>query len=34
MPVDKGTFTWQSTGRTLDGEELPNIPPVKVKRVK
>jgi uncharacterized protein (TIGR02246 family) len=33
-PVDKDTFTWQSTERTLDGEELPNIPPVKVKRVK
>jgi hypothetical protein len=33
-PVDKDTFTWQSTERTLDGEELPNIPPVKVTRVK
>ena len=33
-PVDKDTFTWQSTERTLDGEELPNAPPVKVKRVK
>jgi uncharacterized protein (TIGR02246 family) len=33
-PVDKDTFTWQSTDRTLDGEELPNIPPIKVKRVK
>lgn len=32
--VDKDTFTWQSTERTLDGEELPNIPPVKVTRVK
>jgi uncharacterized protein (TIGR02246 family) len=32
--VDKDTFTWQSTERTLDDEELPNIPPVKVKRVK
>ena len=33
-PVDKDTFIWQSTERTLDGEELPNIPPVKVTRVK
>jgi uncharacterized protein (TIGR02246 family) len=33
-PVDKDTFTWQSTERTLDGEELPNIPPVKVTHVK
>ena len=33
-PVDKDTFTWQSTERTLDGDELPNIRPVKVKRVK
>lgn len=33
-PVDKDTFTWQSTQRTLDGEELANIPPVKVTRVK
>jgi len=33
-PVDRDTFTWQSTERTLDGEELANIPPVKVTRVK
>jgi uncharacterized protein (TIGR02246 family) len=33
-PVDEDTFTWQSTERTLDGEELLNIPPVKVRRVK
>ena len=33
-PVDKDTFTWQSIDRTLDGEALPNIPPIKVKRVK
>jgi uncharacterized protein (TIGR02246 family) len=32
--VDKDTFTWQSTDRTLDDEDLPNIPPVKVTRVK
>jgi uncharacterized protein (TIGR02246 family) len=34
IPVDKDTFTWQSTKRTLDDEELPNIPPVKLTRVK
>jgi uncharacterized protein (TIGR02246 family) len=34
VPVDKDTFTWQSTERTLDGEALANIPPVKVRRVK
>jgi uncharacterized protein (TIGR02246 family) len=33
-PINKDAFTWQSTERTLDGEELPNIPPVKVTRVK
>jgi uncharacterized protein (TIGR02246 family) len=33
-PVDKDSFTWQSTERTLDGEEMPNIAPVKVTRVK
>jgi uncharacterized protein (TIGR02246 family) len=33
-PVDKNSFTWQSNERTLDGDELPNIPPVKVNRVK
>jgi uncharacterized protein (TIGR02246 family) len=33
-PVDRNTFTWQSTERTLDGEELPNVPPLKVTRVK
>jgi uncharacterized protein (TIGR02246 family) len=33
-PVDKDTFVWQSMQRTLEGEELPNIPPVKVTRVK
>lgn len=32
--IDKDTFLWQSTECTLDGEELPNIPPVKVTRVK
>jgi uncharacterized protein (TIGR02246 family) len=33
-PVDKDTFTWQSTERTQDGEDLPNIRPVRVTRVK
>jgi len=33
-PVNRDTFTWQSTERTLDGEELANVPPVKVRRVK
>ena len=33
-PVDKDTFIWQSAERTLDGEELPDILPVKVTRVK
>jgi hypothetical protein len=33
-PINNDTFTWQSTERTLDGEEQPNIPPVKVMRVK
>jgi uncharacterized protein (TIGR02246 family) len=33
-PVDKDKFVWQSTERTLDGGELPNIQPVKVTRVK
>ncbi len=30
--LDKNTFTWQSTGRELDGEILPNIEPIKVAR--
>jgi uncharacterized protein (TIGR02246 family) len=33
-PVDRDTFTWQSTERTVDGDDEPNGPPVKVKRVK
>jgi uncharacterized protein (TIGR02246 family) len=33
-PVDKDTFTWQSTERTLDDEAMPNIGPIKVTRVK
>jgi uncharacterized protein (TIGR02246 family) len=33
-PIDKDSFTWQSIDRTEDGEDMPNIPPVKVTRVK
>jgi hypothetical protein len=33
-PIDKDNFIWQSTERTLDGDDLPNIPPIKVTRVK
>ncbi len=33
-PVDKDSFTWQSVARTSDGTALPDIAPVKVKRVK
>ncbi len=34
IPLDRDSFTWQSIDRTSDGEELPNIAPVKVTRVK
>jgi len=33
-PLDKDSFTWQSIDRTQNGEDLPNIPPIKVTRVK
>ena len=33
-PVDADTFLWQSVGRTLDDEELPDLAPIKVVRVK
>jgi uncharacterized protein (TIGR02246 family) len=33
-PIDKDSFSWQSIDRTLNGEALPNIPPIKVTRVK
>jgi uncharacterized protein (TIGR02246 family) len=33
-PLDKNSFTWQSASRTSGGEDLPDIPPVKVVRVK
>jgi uncharacterized protein (TIGR02246 family) len=32
--VDDDTFTWQSIDRTLDDAELPDLPPVKVSRIK
>lgn len=32
--VNDDTFTWQSTQRQLDGEDLPDLPPTKVTRVK
>jgi uncharacterized protein (TIGR02246 family) len=32
--IDADTFTWQSVERTVDGETLPDQPPVKVTRVK
>jgi uncharacterized protein (TIGR02246 family) len=31
-PVDENTFTFQTTGRTVDGEKAPDIGPVKVTR--
>jgi uncharacterized protein (TIGR02246 family) len=33
-PVGPDAFTWQAVDRTLDGEELDDLPPVKVTRVK
>ncbi len=33
-PLDKDSFTWQSIDRTDDGKEQPNLPPIKVTRVK
>ena len=32
-PVDADSFLWHATARTLDGEALPDLPPVKVARV-
>jgi uncharacterized protein (TIGR02246 family) len=34
IPVGKDAFTWQSTERTAAGSPLPDVPPVKVTRVK
>ena len=33
-PVDADSFLWQSVERTLDGDALPDLPPIKVTRVK
>jgi uncharacterized protein (TIGR02246 family) len=33
-PLDKDSFTWQSVNREADGEDLPDLPPIKVTRVK
>jgi uncharacterized protein (TIGR02246 family) len=33
-PVDQDSFTWQAVKRSLDGEEVDDLPPVKVTRVK
>jgi uncharacterized protein (TIGR02246 family) len=33
-PHGRDAFTWQSTQRTVDGEAAPDVPPVKVTRVK
>jgi uncharacterized protein (TIGR02246 family) len=32
-PIDRDSFTWRPTARTENDEELPDLPPVKVKRV-
>jgi hypothetical protein len=34
IPLGKDEFTWQETGRTVAGVEIPDKPPVKVTRVK
>src|SRR5262249_16253251 len=34
VPPGKDSFTWQSVERTAAGAELPDLPPVKVTRVK
>jgi hypothetical protein len=33
-PLSADSFTWQSVDRTIDGEEVDDLPPVKVTRVK
>jgi uncharacterized protein (TIGR02246 family) len=33
-PLNKDAFTFQSTNRVVDGEEVPNSPPLKITRVK
>jgi uncharacterized protein (TIGR02246 family) len=33
-PIDNDSFNWQSVQRSIDDEELPDLPPIKVTRVK
>jgi len=33
-PIDADSFLWHAVDRTLDDEELPDLPPIKVTRVK
>ena len=33
-PLDRDSFTWQAVKRSIDGEEVDDLPPVKVTRVK
>ena len=33
-PISKDAFTFQSTRRVVDGEEVANSPPIKITRVK
>lgn len=33
-PIDADSFLWHAVGRALDGEDLPDLPPIKVTRVK
>lgn len=33
-PIDRDSFTWQSVNLKVDDEPMPNLPPVKVTRVK
>jgi uncharacterized protein (TIGR02246 family) len=33
-PRGRDAFTWQSTNRTVDGEAAPDVPPIKVTRVR
>lgn len=33
-PIDADSFLWHATGRAFEGENLPDLPPIKVTRVK
>jgi uncharacterized protein (TIGR02246 family) len=33
-PLDQDTFSWQSVRRSIDGEEVDDLPPIKVTRLK